>query len=166
MEAQYDRFAIVNDAVYIAHDGEHWTAVGAQFQHPYVYKILFSHEEVTFDDYCETKQVMQGTMYLGDDGVEDVEQMQFVGRIDKFVPVLEGGQHLWRIKDDRKYAVSNTKDHMWIRASVARRLYEEGTLRLDMTYYDKLTQSAVSAIGKYGDFEQFTDLEREASEYF
>lgn len=161
VEDRYDRFALVNDAVYIAHDESGWHATGAQFAHPYVFKILFSHEEVNFDDYCETKQVLQGTIYLGDDGVEDVEQMQFVGRVDKFVPVTEGGRHVWRIKEDRMYAVTGTKDHMWIRAGVARRLYEEGTLKLDMTYYDKLTRAAIKAISQFGDFNSFTNLEGE-----
>ena len=46
-EAVYDRFCLVNDAVYVASSGGNnggWTAVGAQFQHPYVFKQLFSHE--------------------------------------------------------------------------------------------------------------------------
>jgi len=61
-EATYSRMCLVNDAVYIArykggkHDGE-WTATGAQFQIPYVFKTLFSHEPLIFDDFCETKSV-------------------------------------------------------------------------------------------------------------
>lgn len=160
VEDQYERFALVNDAVYIAYDGDKWTAVGAQFQHAYVLKILFTHEEITFDDYCETRQVREGSMYLADEGVEDVNDMQFVGRVEKFVPVLEEGQKLWRIKDDRKYAVTGTKDHLWVRASVARRLYEEGSLKLDMSYYDKLAAAAASAIAEHGDFETFINPEQ------
>lgn len=158
VEDNFLRFALVNDAVYIGHDGDKWKAVGAQFQHPYVFKILFTHEEITFEDYCETKQVLQGTMYLGDDDIDNPDDMQFIGRIDKFVPVLEGGQRLWRIKDDRKYAVTGTKDHRWIRASVARRLFEEGKLKLDMTYYDKLCAAAKAAIEEFGDYNYFTTL--------
>lgn len=61
-EATYDRMCLVNDAVYIAkykggkHDGE-WTATGAQFAVPYVFKKLFSKDPIIFDDMCETKQV-------------------------------------------------------------------------------------------------------------
>ena len=72
-EATYDRMCLVNNAVYIAkysddeningkHAGE-WTATGAEFQHPYIFKKLFSHEEVTFDDLCETKSV-KTSLYL------------------------------------------------------------------------------------------------------
>ncbi len=67
-EATYDRMCLVNDAVYIAkyEDGKHageWTATGAQFQVPYVFKKLFSKDEITFDDMCETKSV-SSALYL------------------------------------------------------------------------------------------------------
>ena len=57
-EATYDRMCLVNDAVYVAmySDGR-WTATGAQFQQSYVFKTLFSHEPITFEDLCETKAV-------------------------------------------------------------------------------------------------------------
>ena len=40
-----------------------WTATGTQFAVPYVFKTLFSHEEITIDDMCETKSV-KTAMYL------------------------------------------------------------------------------------------------------
>ena len=83
-EATYDRMTLVNNAVYIAkyataekcqelygyvpgdcekHGGE-WTATGAQFAVPYIFKKLFSREEIVFEDLCETKQVAKGALYL------------------------------------------------------------------------------------------------------
>lgn len=83
-EATYDRMCLVNDAVYIAkykdpseceklygyvpgdnkkHDGE-WTATGAQFAVPYLFKKLFSKEPIEFDDLCETFAVSKGDLYL------------------------------------------------------------------------------------------------------
>ena len=61
-ETTYDKFCLVNDAVYIAPARCRftWTAVGSQFQHPYIFKSLFSGEELTFDDFCESKNVIQG----------------------------------------------------------------------------------------------------------
>lgn len=58
-EANFDRFALVNDAVYVAKyaDGKNagkWDATGKQFAVPYVFKTLFSKETVEFDDLCET----------------------------------------------------------------------------------------------------------------
>ena len=64
-EAEFDKFCLVNKAVYIAKtkDGE-WTATGDQFAVPYVFKTLFSKESITFDDYCETFAVKNGALYL------------------------------------------------------------------------------------------------------
>ena len=72
-EATYDRICLVNDAVYIArysgnekingkHTGE-WTATGKQFQIPYVFKSLFSHDKIEFSDKCITYQV-KSALYL------------------------------------------------------------------------------------------------------
>ena len=64
-EATYDRMCLVNDAVYIAkYDTGKWTATGTQFQVPYVFKTLFSHEPIVFEDTCETKSVTGGALYL------------------------------------------------------------------------------------------------------
>lgn len=83
-EATYERMCLVNDAVYIAKyadeetceklygyvpgdNKEHplqWTATGTQFQVPYVFKTLFSKEQITFEDMCETKSVSKGALYL------------------------------------------------------------------------------------------------------
>ena len=64
-EAEFDRFCLVNDAVYIAKtkDGE-WTATGKQFAVPYVFKTLFSKKPIVFNDMCETFAVQKGDLYL------------------------------------------------------------------------------------------------------
>ena len=82
-EATYDRMCLVNDAVYIAKykdadecaelygyipgdnrkKGNKWTATGTQFQIPYVFKKLFSKEDIEFEDLCETKSVTS-SLYL------------------------------------------------------------------------------------------------------
>ena len=67
-EATYDRMCLVNDAVYIAKykDGKHageWTATGTQFQVPYVFKTLFSKEDIVFEDMCVTNSVTS-SLYL------------------------------------------------------------------------------------------------------
>lgn len=76
-EATYARMCLVNKAVYVAkYDGfgertkggkhaNNWTATGAEFQHPYIFKTLFSHEPIEFKDCCETKSVSGGaSIYL------------------------------------------------------------------------------------------------------
>lgn len=64
-EATYDRMCLVNDAVYIALDSytKEWTAVGAQFAVPYVFKTLFSKEPIEFKDLTISHQVTTA-MYL------------------------------------------------------------------------------------------------------
>ena len=62
-EDTYEKMCLVNDAVYIAKNQNGWTATGTQFQVPYVFKTLFSHEPIEFDDLCETKAVSTA-MYL------------------------------------------------------------------------------------------------------
>ena len=74
-EAEFDKFCLVNDAVYIAKLKEPeidkktgkekwWTATGKQFAVPYVFKTLFDKEEIVFDDLCETFSVSNGALYL------------------------------------------------------------------------------------------------------
>jgi hypothetical protein len=155
-EATYDKFCLVNDAVYIAREGDKWNAVGAQFQHPYVYKCLFSGEELTFDDYCETKNVTQGTMYLNFKDVSMdppiLSELHHVGRTGSFVPVLTGGGVLWRIKDDRHYAVTGTKGYLWIEREMA---ISRENLEIDMSYFEKLKKDALAAIDVYVDYNAF-----------
>lgn len=155
-ETTYDKFCLVNDAVYIARAGDKWTAVGAQFQHPYVYKTLFTHEELTFNDFCETKSVTQGRMYLNFTELGNEPQVKtelhHVGRTGSFVPVKTGGGMLWRIKDDKHYAVTGTKGFLWIEREVA---INRKKLDIDMDYFEKLRTEALDAIEFYGSFDRF-----------
>lgn len=151
-EATYDRLCLVNDAVYIARKADClsdcWKAVGAQFQHPYVYKTLFTGEEVVFEDLCETKQVMKGSLHLDLDG-----ELRFIGRIGRFVPVTaksKGGK-LLRVHEGKQHAVTGTKDYLWKEAN----MFEEDVDEIDIDYFEKLGDSAIKAINKFGNFEDF-----------
>ena len=100
-EATYDRMCLVNNAVYIAKykDGKHageWTATGTQFQIPYVFKKLFSHEEITFEDMCETKSVT-GALYLDmNESLPDVSETERVLHLRKsaYVQLPDGKRFL------------------------------------------------------------------------
>lgn len=154
-EGTYDKFCLVNDAVYIARKNNKWAAVGAQFQHPYVYKTLFSGEELNFEDFCEAKNVAKGTMYLEIDDGEGTGVLTHVGRTGSFVPVMDAGGTLWRVFEDKQYAVAGTKGFQWVIRDVALQRSETGELHIDMSYFEKLAKDAVDAISKYGDFNQF-----------
>jgi len=157
-EVTYDIFCLVNDAVYIARKGTDWTAVGSQFQHPYIFKKLFSGEELVFDDYCESKNVLQGTMYLDREEHEKDEEisyraMRHVGRTGRFVPVKAGGGTLYRVKDEKYYAVAGTKGFKWIEAEIAQTMPD---LEIDMSYFEKLQDEAIKTIEQFGSFEELT----------
>lgn len=178
-EATYTKFCLVNDAVYIARIDEPenphtkmWTAVGAQFQHPYVFKTLFDVQAVTFDDLCETKQVSKGSMYLDFDAVQKPMHsyvgMHFVGRTGRFVPVTpeSGGGVLFRVADGKRYAVTGTKGYFWAESDVAKEIgwtdaepteKDDGRVVVDMSYFEHLTNQAIKTINKYGDFEEFVN---------
>lgn len=160
----YDDFCLVNDAVYVAkkstEGASHWTAVGAQFQHSFVLKTLFTGEPIDFDDYCETKQVSQGAMYLDFDATKPMatvdfpSTMQFVGRTGRFVPVKEecGGGILYRVKDGKPYAVTGTKGYFWLEAEHAK---AHGIDCIEMSYFERLVDEARKTIEKFGNFEEF-----------
>lgn len=155
-ENTYDKFCLVNDAVYIARSEGYWTAVGAQFQHPYVYKKLFSNEELTFDDYCEARSVTQGVMYLnfGSGDQATLADYVHVGRTGVFVPVKEGGGELLRVKDDKQFAVTGTKGYRWIERDMALTRTEKYEDYIDFSYFEALKDAATKAITEYVPIEE------------
>lgn len=156
-EATYDKFCLVNDAVYVARSDSKWTAVGAQFQHPYVFKTLFARESVDFDDLCETRNVVKGRIYLDFSGTGEIEQMRHVGRTGSFMPVKYGGGALWRVQDGKKYAVTGTKGYLWVEREVAQQRDFENDLHTDMEYFKELEDAAVAAIEKFVPINEFLE---------
>ena len=87
-EAEFEKFCLVNNAVYVAKFKEPkkdkktgepiwWTATGAQFAVPYVFKTLFSHKEITFNDFCETFQVSNSALFLDfNESMPDVSDLE------------------------------------------------------------------------------------------
>lgn len=176
-EATYGRMCLVNDAVYIAkyadtdwcqnaygyspkdctkHGGQ-WTATGAQFAVPYVFKTLFSREEIAFEDLCETKSVTSSLYLDMNEGLpEDEHRYRFVGKVGQFCPILpgRGGGLLLREKDGKYSAATGSKGYRWLESEMVRTLGKEQDI--DRGYYRKLADDAVQTISQYGDFEGFT----------
>lgn len=96
-EATYDRICLVDKAQYVAsytspekcvemygyspkdnikHFKKHthpWTTTGDKFQHPYLFKTLFSGDPISFEDQCELKTVQNAAIYLDmNEGLPDV----------------------------------------------------------------------------------------------
>jgi phage/plasmid-associated DNA primase len=154
-ESTYDKFCLVNDAVYVAkttgQDPE-WYAVGAQFKVPYVFKTLFSGEKILPEDLAETKQVAKGHMYL-----HFPSGPHFIGRTGRFIPVIPSdggvGGTLMRHFGGKEYAVAGTKGYYWVESDVAKARNIQ--LDIDLNYFERLVDEAKATIEKFGPFEEF-----------
>lgn len=170
-EKTYEKFTLVNDAVYIAKIGWSpdeeeigtWEAVGAQFQHPYVFKTLFSKEPIEFDDYRETKTVTTALYLDFDDDEEDDTPMaladipkgkHFVGKAGSFIPVTKNGGLLLREKNGEFYSATGAKGYRWMEGDMVKTLKLEDNI--DMSYFKNLVDKAVDKISEFGDFEWLT----------
>ena len=179
-EATYEKMCLVNNAVYIAkyakkeycmtaygyipeknekHESE-WTATGAEFQRPYVFKTLFSKEPIEFKDYWETKEVSTA-MYL--DMNESLPQgehnFKFIGKFGCFCPVTSGGGELVAERVDKgikKYvSVTGTKGYRWLETNTI----AENNLEycIDISYYRAMVDSVISHISEFVAFDEFVD---------
>ena len=159
-EATYEKMCLVNNAVYIAkyvpaNSGE-WTATGAQFAQPYVYKTLFTKEPIQYDDLTETKSVTSA-MYLdfNEKLDEDEHNYQFVGKVGCFLPVKPGfnGGVLLRQQNDKYYAVTGTTGFRWVEYESVQK--DDIDKIVDEEYHKKLVNEAIEEIEKYIPFDDF-----------
>ena len=151
VEHIYQKFCLVNDAVYIAKleepdkdkkTGEDiwWDATGAQFKQPYVYKTLFSKQPIIFRDVCETKQV-KTAIYLdmNEDLGEDEHNYVFVGKVGLFCPMINGcgAGIMVAEREDKKtgekkdQAVTGTKGYRWLESELVEGKLED---KVDHSY--------------------------------
>lgn len=169
IEAKYERICLVNDAVYIARESDwegndepgQWTGTGAQFKeetNPYVFKTLFSHAPIKFEDMCETKSV-ETALYLDmNEGLpEDAHNYKFVGKVGQFTPIIPGagGGELMREKDGKYSYATGAKDWRWLESGLVKELHMEDKINKD--YYRKLCDAAIDKINEFGDFEEFVN---------
>ena len=171
-EDTYDRMCLVNDAVYIAkYSKPHvdkktkkevwWTATGTQFQVPYVFKTLFSKEDIEFEDMCETKSVTTALYLDANEGLEPGKHdYHFVGKVGSFCPIKPGcgGALLLRETVSKKgepgySSAVGAKGYRWLESEMVKELHKEDCI--DRSYYNALVDAAVKDISHYGDFEWF-----------
>ena len=162
-EATYDKMCLVNDAVYIARyrneDGSvgKWTATGAQFAEPYIFKTMFSHEPLTIEDYAQTKSVSTSLYLDMNEDLGDEHNYLFVGKVGSFLPIKEGcgGGQLMREKDGKFYAVGGTKGYRWLETETVKNNHMEDCI--DNLYFIKMADDAVASIQEFGSYEWFVD---------
>ena len=160
-EATYDKLCLINKADYVAKykDGP-WTSTGKQFSEPYVFKTLFSHEKILFEDCCQTKSVKKGDIYIdmNENLPEGEHDYQFVGRVGSFVPIKpgHGGGELYCLRDGKYDAVAGTKGYRWLEAEVVKELGREEDV--DETYFIAMVDNMAKEIESFchdTDFEWF-----------
>lgn len=144
-EETFDKIALVNKSVLIGHiawhEKEHkigkWEAVGAMYADPFIYKTLFTHEEVQEQDFSITKQTTS-PMYL--DG-------EFIGKVAQVYASNTGGTLTRGEKHD---AVTGTKGYKF-------KLWSDYKDKkdLDMTYYHDQLKKAINAIDEVGSVREF-----------
>ena len=193
-EGVFVKFCLLNDAAYVAkfEDG-HYISKATQVskdKSPYVFKSLFSKEEILFKDMCETFSVSKGSLYLdlnedlGDpvddkyekemkklmclakkEGISEEElskqelivesladevpkhhNLQFVGRVGLFTPVVEGcgGGWLYRVENGKCYAVGGTTGYRWLEAEHIKKYGMED--KINRSYYISRADEAIDDI--------------------
>lgn len=185
-EALYSQMCLINNAVYIAkyatpeqceklhgfvpgdnadHGGQ-WTATGAQFAEPYVFKNLFTHEEITMEDLSVTKSVKTYMVIDDNEGLkEDEHNYRFIGKVSAFCPVVDGvgGGPLYRVTEKKskdnpdmiefKYdSVTGTKGYKWLEYEY---VLDKGIDAVDKNYFKELAQASIDDIEKYEPFGVF-----------
>ena len=163
-EATYDKMCLVNDAVYIARyrndDGSvgDWTATGAEFAEPFIFKTLFSNEELTLADYAQTKSV-KSALYLdmNEDLPDGEHQYKFVGKVGSFLPIKpgKGGGLLVRDQNGKMYSAEGAKGYRWLETEVVQTLGMEDDI--DISYYAVMADKAVAHIEEFGEFSWLVD---------
>ena len=137
LEDTYTRLALVNKSTYVCeNEAGEWDATGAQYKEPFVFKMLFSKEELSREDFFQTKQVRNASLYLGED---------FIGSLAE-VYASQTGKDVLRVTDDKKGYVAGTKGFKW-------RLSNDwvGKEDVDMLYYKGLIDKAIENIEQVGD---------------
>ena len=166
IESEYEKMCLVNNAVYIAFEkDEGWTATGTQFAVPFVFKTLFTHEDISFSDLCQTIACSSGgELYLdfNESLPEGEHDYQFIGKVGQFCPIVPGksGGELFRVKDDKYYAAAGTKGYRWLESERVRQEIKGNTLKdfgelIDISYYQRLADEAKETINEFGDFDKF-----------
>lgn len=166
-EAHYERIALVDNVNYVAwetmDDGVEleqpkWTVTGDKFANPYVFKTLFTHEAIEFDDMCETfKAITDGTLHLVfDEGENEVDR--FIGRIGEFCAMSEHGATLYSVNNGMRSSPAGTKGFQWLESVEVKEKQLEDYI--DHGYYQQAADDCVAAIEQFGSFDDFVSISR------
>lgn len=143
-EAVYDVVGLVDKANYVTKTGDEYDIVGSVFADPYIFKTLFSKEEIVDRDFAITKEVQNANIYLGE---------SFIGRIAEIYASVSG-EEAFRVTDDAEGYVNGTKGYLW-------KLFSSLTDKkdIDMAFYHAQINKAYDKLTKVGDAILLTDYQ-------
>ena len=171
IEHQYERMCLIDKAVYIARYENYdedwkkdndkaiskglpsptrWAPTGKQFMEPYVFKTLFSKEEIEFKDLCQEREV-KTALYLDMNehfNNPDIHDYKFVGKVGSFIPIKDGagGGLLMRKDETGKYSyASSSKGYRWLESESIKSMKNVNDI-IDYSYYDNLVDKAKKAL--------------------
>ena len=111
-EDVFTKFGLFNDAAYLGYsENGTWVTKADQFKaekQPFIFKTLFSHEPYEFKDFCETKSVTEGALYLdmnedlGDpvDELYEKENKKLLKMIEKNAPGIDEQRQFCKVLYD------------------------------------------------------------------
>ena len=144
-EDKYSRLALINNAVYICQSDMKkpgkWSATGAEFRDPYVFKRVWTKEKLVDKDFFITKQ-SKGHIYLG---------TEFVGKVGSIYASKSGEEALWTTDEENFKYLSETKGHRFKQSENF--VFTD----IDMDYYDAKAIKGLKKIMKVGDINLIVD---------
>ena len=137
LECIFDRIALTNKSTNIGHvegkpeyDAHAWEAVGAQYAEPFVFKKLFSHEELDEEDFMMLKS-STAPIYLGN---------RFIGK-NAYVYASLTGEELYAVREENIAQSIQTKAQKPIEKYLPKRDYEGLPLDVqEMNRVDKISR--------------------------
>ena len=144
-EDKYSRLALINNAVYICQSSMKkpgkWSATGAEFRDPYIFKRVWTKEELTAKDFFLTKQ-SKGHIYLG---------TEFVGKVGSIYASKSGEEALWTTDEENFKYLTGTKGYRFKQSE------DFVFTDIDMDYYDAAAIKGLKKIMKVGDINLIVD---------
>ena len=140
-----------------------WEATGDYFQRPYIFKTLFSHQPIEFDDMCEILSVKAGSLHLVFNEGTDTEQDDFIGRVGQFTPMKQYGGNLYRVDNGKRYAASGTKGYEWLESSTVEMCHYEDYICRE--YYQTKCDEAIEKLKSFGDYDWFVSTDDKAADF-
>ena len=144
-EDRYSRLALINNAVYICQSDMKkpgkWSATGAEFRDPYVFKRVWTKEKLVDKDFFITKQ-SKGHIYLG---------TEFIGKVGSIYASKSGEEALWTTDEENFKYLTETKGYRFKKSDDF--LFTD----IDMDYYDAKAIKGLKKIMKVGDINLIVD---------